>query len=133
METKYQKGVWATLSTLDIKYFKKQSIVYLIVSALTLVFALIYEKFSHNVYSPFMLGAFIIPLILGAVISFITYKMKCTTRRRLQNNLYNAGVATLTVGSIFVGVLEIFGTTNAKVIVYFFVGVLFILLSLIKK
>lgn len=121
------------MSTLDIKYFKKQSIVYLIVSALTLVFALIYEKFSHNVYSPFMLGAFIIPLFLGAAISFITYKMKCTTRRRLQNNLYNAGVATLTVGSIFVGVLEIFGTTNAKVIVYFFVGVLFILLSLIKK
>ena len=37
-------------------------------------------------------------------------------------SLYNCGIATLTVGSIFQGVLEIYGTTNSLVNVYLVLG-----------
>ena len=47
----------------------------------------------------------------------------------MSNNLYNAGVATLTIGSLVYGILEIYGTTNSKVIVYFIVGVFLLILG----
>lgn len=49
---------------------------------------------------------------------------------------YHSGIATLTVGSIFKGVLEIYGTTNQLIVVYWiagfgllFIGILTYLLS----
>lgn len=113
------------MSTLDTSFLKKQSKIYLLVSLLCIIFAIIYESFSHNVYSVYMIFAFIIPLFLGWLISFIMYKRKMKVRR-LGINLHNAGVATLTVGSIFQGVLEIYGTTNVKVLIYLIVGLLLI-------
>lgn len=118
-----------TLSTLDIKYMKKQIITYLIASIACIIFSIIYETFSHGVYSLFMICSFAIPLILGSFISLILYKRK-TSYGRVEINLYNAGVATLTFGSIFQGVLEIYGTTNIKVYAYLFVGILLILISM---
>lgn len=41
---------------------------------------------------------------------------------RLPLNLYNAGIAALTVGSLMEGVLEIYGTTNDLLRIYWFVG-----------
>ena len=41
--------------------------------------------------------------------------------------LYNCGIATLIVGSIFQGVLEIYGTTNSLVNVYLAVGAMLII------
>ena len=117
------------MSTLDIKYMKKQIITYLIASIACIIFSIIYETFSHGVYSLFMICSFAIPLILGCFISLVLYKRKISYGR-VEINLYNAGVATLTFGSIFQGVLEIYGTTNFKVYIYFFVGALLILNSL---
>lgn len=118
-----------TLYTLDTKYMKKQIITYLIASVLCIIFAVIYEAFSHQVYSLFMICSFAIPLVLGVFVSLIQYKKK-KSYGRVEINLYNAGVATLTFGSIFQGVLEIYGTTNMRVYVYLFVGILLILTSL---
>ena len=105
------------------KNLDKISKTYMIISAFCIVFAAIYEYFSHEVYSPFMIFAFLIPFI-GGTVAFYTIK------RFAQNimpgdsvvRMYNCGIATLTVGSIFQGVLEIYGTTNSLVNVYLVVG-----------
>lgn len=110
------------LSTLDTKSLKKQGIIYLIISMLCAIFGVIYEFFSHDVYSNYMIFAFLIPLILGSTVSFglciINKNNEQSNPGRLENKLYGAGIATLTVGSIFNGVLEIYGTTNVKIYTY---------------
>ena len=118
-----------TLFILDIDFLKKQRINYLVISLFVLAFSLIYEAFSHEVYSKFMLLAFCIPLVLGTGVTSIFIKTKNKFPTRAEVNLYNAGVATLTVGSIFMGVLEIYGTTNLKVYSYLIVGFFLIVLS----
>ena len=95
------------------------------------IFAIIYESFSHGIYSNFMIFAFIIPLILGAGVSYMFYFLKFKKLpNRLENQIYNAGVETLTFGSIIEGVLQIYGTTNSKVYVYLVIGVLLLVISI---
>lgn len=121
-----------TLSTLDIKYFKKQSIVYFVFSILCFAFGRIYEIFSHDVYSKFMMNAFLIPLFMGCLLSLIIYLLKIKKlANRLSVNLYNAGVATLTVYSIFRGVLEIYGTTNYLINIYLCISISMFLISIV--
>ena len=45
--------------------------------------------------------------------------------------MYNAGVATLTVGSIMEGVLQIYGTTNVKIFLYLIFGILLLTISIL--
>lgn len=117
---------------LDINYFKKQSINYIIVSVLCLAFGLIYEIFSHGVYSLYMICAFLIPLIFGFGVSICIYKLKLNrVVDRISINLYNASIATFTTYSIVNGVLEIYGTTNVLVNVYTLIGTILGLLSIV--
>ena len=101
----------------------KISKIYLGISAFCIVFAAIYEYFSHEVYSAFMIFAFLIQFLGGTVV-FYTIKRFATSTMpgELLVSLYNCGIATLTVGSIFQGVLEIYGTTNSLVNVYLVLG-----------
>ena len=93
-----------------------------------LVFAFIYELFSHGVYSPFMLFAFLPPLLFGAVPSAILGAApKRTLPGVVSRNLYHSGLAAFTVGSLFRGVLEIYGTTSRLEAVYWAVGTLLML------
>ena len=110
------------------KKLDKISKIYLGISAFCIVFAAIYEYFSHEVYSAFMIFAFLIPFLGGTVV-FYTIKrfaIKSMPGESLVR-LYNCGIATLTVGSIFQGVLEIYGTTNSLVNVYLAVGLMLII------
>ena len=99
--------------------FFKTEFIYLIFTIATAGFGYGYEQFSHGVYSVFMIYAFCVPLILGMLPMFL---LKMFRIRRLPNrlslNLYNSGLAALTVGSIFKGVLDIYGTTNDLITVY---------------
>ena len=117
---------------LDIKYYKKQAVVYLAVSIFTFIFGFVYEKFSHGVHSVFMNKAFFIPLILGGVISLMIYVLKFNRFiKRVSVNLYNSFVATLTVYSIVRGVLEIYGTTNVKIDIYLYLSLILFFLCVI--
>ena len=81
------------------------------------VFGAIYEVFSHGVYSFYMIYAFAIPLILGVIpYTLMLIKDRCSTITTLR--LWNSAIATLAVGSLFKGVLDIYGTTNSLIIVY---------------
>lgn len=110
---------------------KKISLIYLVITIFCIVFALIYEMFSHEVYSFYMLGAFLFPLVLG-VIPFFVIDLKHTLLPSLfTRDLYHCGIATLTFGSIIEGILEIYGTTNQLIIAYWIAGFTLICLGIL--
>lgn len=114
------------------KYLIKAVYVYMAASAFCVIFAGVYEHFSHGVYSLYMILAFLYPLIGGLVlmgVEIVSHGKRIP--RRLSFNLYNSGIATLTVGSIFNGALEIYGTTNRLVTVYRIAGRTFLFAGII--
>ena len=120
------------LCTLDIKKIINQRLIYIIATLLCILFSIIYESFSHGVISNFMILAFLIPLLLGVVGTYIMFFLKRNKLPTLfENHLSNAGVATLTFGSIMEGVLEIYGTTNVKIYLYLIVGLILIISSIL--
>ena len=105
------------------------------------VFAKIYGIFSHGVSSAFMSYAFLLPLSL----IFLPKLLNLCTGNRLWNGsletegeegeknlflsslasfLWKSGVAVLTVGSIYKGVLYIYGTSGTFEWIYLVVGIL---------
>jgi hypothetical protein len=119
------------LSTSDIRIKRKKAykaaIIYLAITLFCGLFSLIYEYFSHGVYSNYMIYLFLFPLI-GGVLPFIAVGIinKLNFPRTLSLNLYNSGIASLTVGSCLQGVLEIYGTTSYYMPVYWVAGMFFI-------
>ena len=100
----------------------KKTIPYVFLSIFIFVFAQIYEYFSHGVYSNYMLYAFLIPFLGLALPSFLLHSLK----KSLPANsrfLWKCGIATLTVGSIYKGILEIYGTNGYFEFPYLFLGV----------
>ena len=100
---------------------------YLWISLFCLIFSLIYEFFSHGVYSSFMVLLFLFPLLLGAVPFSLLARTGILPPDAVRRD-YHAGIATLATGSCLTGVLAIYGTTSPYVSVYWIVG-LFLLLS----
>ena len=94
---------------------------YLLSALLCAIFGAIYELFSHEVWSCFMLCAFTLPLLLGAI-PFFLLRMRGKPFPGRAADLIHAGVAALTVGSILQGVLEIYGTSNPLTAVYWAAG-----------
>lgn len=106
----------------------KTSLVYLAAAVFFALFGGIYELFSHGVYSYAMIYAFAFPLIGGALPFLgIGLSKKCPLPGRIFRNAYHSALSAWTVGSIFQGVLEIYGTTNPLSRVYWIAG--FILMA----
>ena len=122
-----------TLSTsdkrpLDLEKWRKT---YLYVSAGCLVFSMIYECFSHNVFSPYMVFAVAFPLLGGLVAGELLKKVPAGhLPGQLPAEVYHCGLATLTVGSIVRGVMDIYGTENPLVKYYAYVGIGLLVLSI---
>ena len=96
------------------------------------LFGAIYELFSHGVVSYFMIYAFAIPLALGV----LPYGLMLIFERPPKVSFLffrNAAIAVFSVGSLFAGVLKIYGTTNGKVIIYPIAGALLIIISMIQN
>ena len=93
------------------------------------VFGMIYEVFSHEVYSYWMIYAFMFPLTAGLILLLAALKCKRPPRRKFLNT-FNAASATLALGSIAAGVVSIYGSTNVLVKVYPIVGALLLLTAL---
>lgn len=110
----------------------KTAFVYLLISLFCILFGAIYELYSHEVYSFYMLYAFVFPLV-GGTLSFSALSLAKVRKypNALARNLYHSGIGTLTVGSIVEGVLEIYGTTNSKTQVYWYIGILLVVLGIV--
>ena len=111
---------------------KKQISKYFILSLIFLFFGFIYEQFSHNIYSSYMIYAFLFPLIMGTIIYIIIDKTKIVDLLSpLAMSFYNSSILTFSLGSIIQGVLDIYGTTNKLVFYYLIVGIILLMISLI--
>ncbi len=100
--------------------------VYLVISAFCALFGLIYEIFSHEVYSYYMIYAFGFPLIGGALPSILlALSKRCPIPSIGTRYLWHSAIAALTVGSVVKGVLDIYGTTSRLVYIYFLAGIIF--------
>ena len=97
---------------------------YLLATAFCALFGAIYERFSHEVYTYFMLYAFLFPLLLGGVPFFLMQRAGMPFPYKAAE-LIHAGVAAFTVGSIVQGVLVIYGTSNPLTTVYWIAGAAF--------
>ena len=86
--------------------------------AVCAVIGLIYEIFSHGVWSTYMVLAWVFPFILGALPNFLIWLTRAKEPGVAAENIYACGVLTLTAGCMLKGVLEIFGTTNSLLAVF---------------
>lgn len=116
---------------LDISYYKKQILKYLGYTIFTFIFGFIYENFSHKVYSNYMMYAYLIPLLMGLVVVSIFYLLKIKLPNDKTRSLYKASIFTFTLGSLVKGALDIYGTTNRLINVYFDVGLILLGISII--
>ena len=98
--------------------------IYVVTTLFCIAFNYIYSLFGHGVSSPFMSYAFVFSLVLG-VIGFIVFG-RLHLDNRIAFNLYNAGIATLTVGSILQGIIDIAGADTTYPVYYFYVGTVFV-------
>ena len=114
------------LYSLDIKRIRNR---YLIGSICSLVFGIIYECFSHNVISNYMIFAFVIPLI-GYILYWLIDKGIIKIPSNISNKLFGYSIATLTIYSILHGVLDIYGTTNGKIYVLLIVGIVLLIMCI---
>ena len=115
---------------------RKTVLVYLVLSVVAVAVDNIYAIFGHGVRSDYMSLMLLYPLLGGAVVYFLvgllTWNSYATSRMyRLGYNLYNSGVATLTVGSFYKGILEIAGTASDLESAFMIVGWAFAAIGMI--
>ena len=107
-------------------------VLYLAVSLFIFAFGQIYEYFGFGVKSGFMHFAFLIPLMLGFVPRLILFFLQKTPAfPEIGLALWRLGIATLVIGSLFHGALDIYGTTSALTTAYPVAGLLCLFMAFI--
>ncbi len=112
---------------------------YGIITTFFAMLGFIYELFSHQVYSFYMIYAFTIPLIAGLLPSLMLSSEKelpfgyLFDMKNISGQIYAGALLMFTMGNIIKGVLDIYGTTNSKLAVFPAAGVLMILLSFVAR
>lgn len=111
----------------DTRYkYHKTVLVYLCVSILSVVINKVYALFGHGVSSDAMTWMFLYPLLGGGLLYlllwFLLPGVNCFTGYRLFFNLYNSGIALLSVGSLLKGIMEIAGTSSPYLKLYAWMG-----------
>ena len=105
---------------------------YLLITILCAVFGAVYEVFSHGVYAYGMLYAFAFPLLGGVLPALLFAKHQRKLPSGVSLQLWHFGISALTVGSLFSGALEIYGTASRLTAVYWLAGGACLLLSLLS-
>ena len=97
---------------------QKLILIDLIATLFCALFGAVYEAFGHGVYSYGMLYAFAFPLALGVLPLYLIDVLHAPYPNKTLRSVWHAGIASLTVGSIVTGILEIYGTTNRLIAAY---------------
>lgn len=95
------------------------------------VLSIIYEQFSHGVYSPFMVGMFSIPLIGGAGVLALVRLIGLPSPQGAVRKAQGCGIATLTVASTLRGIFDIAGTSSPYLAAFVAVGAGFLLFAVV--
>lgn len=108
-----------TLSTLAKTHTTRWSVIWTGISIFCGIFSLIYEFFSHGVYSNAMIFLFVYPLLLGAVPCFLLEK----ANQSMPDRFYQDGVIMITFASLITGILEIYGTSSDYTSWFLYAGI----------
>lgn len=102
---------------------RRTAVIYLGAAVFCGLFGLIYEQFSHGVYSPFLGWMFLFPLLLGALPFLLLWRLPSVRYPgTMARYAYHSGLAALTLGSCLTGIFEIYGSAAPLVKVYWVVG-----------
>ena len=82
------------------------------VTIFSAAFGAVYELFSHGVYAYGMLYAFAFPLLGGLLPAFLLSRNGRRFPSAVSWQLWHFGISALTVGSLYSGALEIYGTSS---------------------
>lgn len=104
---------------------------YTAMSVFCIVFSTVYEYFSHGVYSPFMIGLCLFPLILGVVPMILRRRVGLKPASLMNRTIRMWGIITLTVASCLTGVFAIYGTVSAFTIYFWIMGALLMITSIV--
>ena len=108
--------------------YLKRAKIYLILAIVCCLIGAVYEHFSFGVYSYFMLYAFAVPLLCGALPALLlASSRRPRTIPQWSMKLADAGIAAWTVGSFFRGILEIYGTASGLTKWYWIAGSILLL------
>jgi len=129
------------LSILDIRKglleyrLKKTIVIYVIITMFAVVFDKVYALFGHGVSSDAMTWMFLYPLV-GGVIFYLLVAVFLPDITRFYGyqifyNIFNSGIAALTIGSLLKGIMEIAGTSSSYLRVYSFAGYILISMGLL--
>ena len=110
---------------------KKTAILFAVLSAFVMIFSSIYNFFGHGVLSPWMTYAFLFPAILGLLPAVILYFFPGALQPgRISFNAWNSGIACVTISSLLRGIFEIAGNSSIYQILLFYLGMIFLLISI---
>ena len=108
----------------------KTALIYLLVSLFCAFFGAVYEVFSHEVYSYYMIYAFAFPLAGGTLVFILIALWNAEGYPgAFARILYHAGIAILTMASVLHGVLDIYGTSNHMLRLYWLLGIVLTVLG----
>jgi hypothetical protein len=97
---------------LQLRYFRAARN-YVLIALAVAVFGAVYEHFSFGVYSYYMIYAFAVPLVCGALPALLLpFCKRVPAINEFAKKLWRDGIAVWTVGSLFTGVIQIYGTDS---------------------
>ncbi|HRX58418.1 MAG TPA: hypothetical protein P5075_06550 [Eubacteriales bacterium] len=101
------------------KALRRAAVTYAVLAALCGAFSAVYLHFSYGESSPFLVYLFVPPLLLGCVPAALlgSLRMKRTPGVPVRR-LWNAGVATLTVGFLVRAIINIAGRYTHYDLIY---------------
>ena len=103
------------------KRFKKTVVVYTLITVFFFIFSRIYEHFSFGETSVYMHWLFGVPLIGGVVL--LIFQKLIPNLSRLSLNLWNSAVATIAIGVLFRGIVNLSGRSTTLDLPYWYVGI----------
>ena len=101
-------------------------------AVLCAVFSFVYEMFSHQVYSIYMIGLAAFPILFGIVPVLFRKAFSMHEPGQVSRMLNFWAVMTLTAGSCLTGVFDIYGTTSDYTKLYWIAGAFLAGLSVIR-
>lgn len=103
------------------KRFKKTAVVYTLITVFFFIFSRIYEHFSFGETSVYMHWLFGVPLIGG--VGLLIFQKLIPNLSRLSLNLWNSAVATIAVGVLFRGIVNLSGRSTTLDLPYWYIGI----------
>lgn len=110
------------------KYLRTVFFIYLGITAFIAIFGGIYEQFSHDVMSKHMIYAYHWVFGFGALVYLFMWLMPFKKMPGVITEcVYNTGVAMITMRSIYMGVVEIYGKSgNRMTLAYTVMTIIFL-------